>query len=148
MAIKFDKNISPIPLIPVRVGKNNNTVYAMIDTGSEISLFDYGIIGSLDVLTKESNQYELHMMSMLGEKRDESPKIAKAVLHPVGSEEKGFEMIGALSDLSSLSEYFRGTYKKDVYISILIGSDVLSDNKAIIDYLENKINFCDTSRKQ
>lgn len=133
---KFENINTPIPIVKYKLG--NEVCYAIIDSGSEQTVFDATFVKEHADLFKLRKEYNSRM-SLSGV----SPTGADIACH-FARATLGFrkpfeiEVEGLLMSLDHLSEHFN---KDGIKLSVLIGADVLAKHNARIDFDKQKLVF-------
>lgn len=129
---------SEIPLVRFRLG--DKMYYAIVDTGSEVSIIDEEMKDKIK--TREINA-ETSLVGVNGGTgyRNLVQGVCRATMETKDGEEVKVVLGGMLSDLSVLSRHFREDDGRYIPISILIGGDFLSHYKALIDYRNNSLSI-------
>lgn len=128
---------SRVPLVTFRALCGISRV-ALIDTGSEVSMFDQSLIGQGMRVVDEGKE-----TNFVGVNGDGGTSRITRVEGIVGmktrdGENKDVPVSGVIYDFTSLTDIFRKRTKKEVTVSALLGSDFLKAYNAKIDY-KNKI---------
>ena len=137
-----------VPLISVKLS-TGQTVIALIDTGADICLVDKRLVKGcpeLKALTQVVGKTTVRGIE------GERPFImAMTTLHAAPKElqegEVYIEVKAMLDDLSNLSEKMRETRALPGDVSLLIGSDVLREHRARIDYGKMEVTLYQTRKK-
>lgn len=132
---RFENADTTIPIVKYRLG--DGTYYAIIDSGSEQTVFDSDFVAEHDDLFRIRQENKMMSLSGVGEHPTEvNCRFASAII----GFRKSFsiEVEGILMSLNHLMEHFS---VHDIRITALIGSDVLSANNAHIDYTTHKLIF-------
>lgn len=131
VTLKFAYSKSPVPMIECRT-QSGKKFLALIDTGSEITIIDKSLDKEVYYVDKGIGNVVLH--SMHGEKEtSQSLCILKSLTNDTEGHELNFTIKGILSDLSSISEFMKETYEFTEPILVVIGSDTLCRESAVID---------------
>lgn len=132
--IPFVDYSSSVPLIKYRL-ENGSEGIAILDTGSELSLFDD------EYVRRHRDQFSLEytdeIIDIVGiQSRNEKAVInATAIVSTNGHIVK---LTGMMLSMSHITETIRtNSVRKDICISAMVGSDVLSKLNAKIDYKNN-----------
>jgi len=132
MKITFQKSKSDIPLIRFRLPGNDKYFTALVDTGSEVTLADETFVGENDI--EPIQEGEMKLQSINDKISHKTSKIQFDILFG----RKKYTANCLTTDLSRISAQFNRQYNEGLELSLLIGSDFLSDNKVDIDY-KNKV---------
>ena len=129
---------SEIPLVRFRLG--DKMYYAIVDTGSEVSIIDEEMKDKIK--TREINA-ETSLVGVNGGTgyRNLVQGACYATMETKDGEEVKVVLGGMLNDLSALSCHFRDEDGQYIPISIIIGGDFLSHYKALIDYRNNSLSI-------
>ena len=122
-----------VPLAIFRL-KNGKKYVAVIDTGSEVSMFDPGLQD--EGLNTLDNGDETSFVGVNGESGTVS---IVHVSDELDFKTKDGEIIsvpitGILYDMTDLTNVFQRKFNKDIVISAIIGSDFLKEYNAKIDF--------------
>lgn len=129
--LRFRK--SKVPLVTFRLA-DGEVYYAIVDTGSEISLLSADLKDKIETREIESSANLVGVNGKTGYKQ-----LLEGTAKPVFvTPDEGYELKGLLYDLGSLSNHFKDSKGNMVSISALIGGDFLKRYNAKIDY-ENSI---------
>ena len=127
---------SDVPVVKVRL--KDKEVYCIIDTGSEITLFDKSLKDSLTI-------QEVQKMSLVGVSGNNAAMtstVSTAVGIPMGKNKLFVaNLSGYLNDLSIVNNHFAGALDTDVRISILFGSDMFNLFNCKIDFEKRIVTF-------
>lgn len=136
---KFAYSRSPLPLLLCKTPKGKE-FFALIDTGSEITLLDKNLDDEIVEAQEEEQHLVLH--SMHGEE-ETSQRIGtiKTSILDIGCKEREINFNGVVSDLSSVSGFMKETYNMKQDILAVIGSDYLNKESAVIDCEQGKITI-------
>lgn len=137
VAIKIIGAKTGIPVIKFFPGSKSKEQYAVVDTGSEATVFDKGLGKNL-ILQDDKYAVSIHGMVKSGVKQFQSATVPMCI-----HSEKGELLIlnakGYATDMGELSlELEDGT---TVTISSIIGSDMLTEYNAKIDYDKKVLTF-------
>lgn len=139
--IPFAEESSRIPLISFRID-SNHMYYALVDTGSESTLFDQNLKSDGN-LTITPTDYKMSLIGLSGETCERRVMTADAILtiRDNMDTDNEVEVEGILSDLSVVSESIMERYGKHINVSVVIGSDFLKANGAKIDYRKKMLTL-------
>ena len=133
---RFENVDTTIPIIRYKL--NGEVCYAVVDSGSEQTVFDASFVRknmeSFSIRTDEDNR-----MSLSGV----SPHCADVACQYASTtidlgRNKVIAVEGILMPLDHLSDHFDN---HGLHLSLLLGADVLSDNNAKIDFVNQKVIF-------
>lgn len=140
LIIPFINRDFRIPLITFCLG--GKTLVAMVDTGSESTLFNQCISENEDFVTTGTN-YVMSLVGLSGATAQNRIFIAKATLEVYNQQGKSFTVPveGMLSDLSGVSKCIGERIGKDITVSAIIGSDYLARYMTEIDYKRKRLSI-------
>lgn len=128
---KFESLESPIPLIKCRTAAGTQ-FFAMVDTGSEITIIDKSLEQEADALNEDIS--DITLCSLSGEQSaNPSAYRLQSFVSDTEDIERSFNIKGILSNLSSISEFMQNSYGWADKILVVIGSDTLTSRNALID---------------
>jgi len=131
---------SRVPLVVFRLRDDSRHV-GVIDTGSEVSMFDFGMVE--EGLGTVNTQDETNFVGVNGET---AMTTVTRVLDTLRFNTKDGEEVlvpvsGLLYDMTGLTEVFRRKLKKDtIKISAIIGADFLKEYDSRIDFRKKTLN--------
>lgn len=138
--IPFIKSDFRIPLIYFTLGGKD--MVAMVDTGSESTLFNQDIPASENFVT-EGTGYVMNLIGLSGETAKQRIFGATATIEV--QDEKGetqsLSVEGILTDLSYVSKSIGERSGNNIDVNVIIGSDYMSENKATIDYKRRRLSI-------
>lgn len=146
--IKFVKVTNGIPVIRFFTENSSKEQYAILDTGSEISMFDSNFVKSAK---KEFNiKVTEHKINMIGVGADSNVPIVncagKVKLKCEGDNIYFLEFDNAMVfALDKLSNHITNEKGKQITVSAIFGNDLLNTIKAKIDY-ENRMLVINTDK--
>lgn len=128
-----------LPIVEFELGGEKQA--ALVDTGSESTLFAQEIPANEDFVLKGTN----YVMSLVGLSGETSKKriigaTAKLIVCDTFGNKQMITIEGMLTSLSTISEGIRERCGRDIKITAIIGSDFLKENDAIIDYGNNQLS--------
>lgn len=131
---------SRIPLVTFRLAGEEH--YAIIDTGSEVSIISEGLRDRIK--TKELG-VETNLVGVNGGTgyRNLVQGACHATLVTSGGEDVEVVLGGMLSDLRAISSHFRDKNGEFIPIAVLIGGDFLKHYEAKIDYKKKLLTIND-----
>ena len=141
--IPFMELSCKLPLIEFELGGEKQA--ALVDTGSESTLFAHDIPANEDFMLEGTN----YVMSLVGLSGETSKKriigaTAKLLFCDNHGKEQMVTIEGMLSDLSIISEGICERCGKDIKITAIIGSDFLKGKRAKIDYGNNQLSIIES----
>lgn len=145
--IQFSDVNSKLPLIDFDI--NGESYVALLDTGSESTLFDEKIVESDDYKI-EPTDYVMSLIGLSGEtgkKRIYSVRASINIKDNYSSGNNEYSQIvtlpidGIVSDLSQVSDNINERYGKKLNVSLIIGSDTLNKYGAKIDYRRKQLTI-------
>lgn len=141
--VRFLKTKSDVPLIEFFL-LNGKKAVALIDTGSESTLFDPGFVAAnKEEFTIKETKNKINLVGI--EKDSETSLITLETKIYISGEDENVHAILPLSavmmDLSHLREHFKKEYGTNMKIAAILGSDLLSDIKGKINFKEKTLMF-------
>lgn len=135
--IKFGEYPTPIPVFKCRTLDGKQFI-AMVDTGSEVTIFDQKLSDNL--ISEDEDETGITLHSIHGE--DESS--ASMYRLPLSvktdmSDDSSLHLKGIKSDLTSVSQFLKESYGWEEDLLIVIGSDTLKAMEWIVDFDNNQI---------
>lgn len=129
---------SKVPLVTFRLAGEEH--YAIIDTGSEITMLDIGL--KEKIKTKEIDT-ETNLVGVNGGSGYQNflQGACKAELNTVEGETINTMFGGMVHDLKAISSHFKDKNGEYIKISALIGGDFLRHYQAKIDYKKKTITI-------
>jgi len=139
--VKFESEKSDIPIIKILFGERKEC-YALLDTGSEQSLFDNEFVKQNKLLFEIDQRQEMLEMKGLTETNN-TPVLSWITLFRVGEgkESRVIPAEGVVFDLSHISDHLVNAYDEDIKIVAILGNDFLSRYNVIIDYEKREITL-------
>ena len=131
MKIPFVEFESKVPLVEFRVGEHG--FVALVDTGSESTLFDP------EILTKGGIE-PIHTgkaMDFVGFNGKTERAEILAVHDDFILDGQKVNIFGLVQDLSSIRKHLKDQYGKDMQVHAIFGSDFLENYDAILDFEEH-----------
>lgn len=129
-----------IPVIKIRFSGVDDEYYAMIDSGSAITMFNELLID--DIKHDVDTDCNISITGINGERTSDSSWItALCSSTDVNGEEVYFKFDGVTFDMKEINGYYNENYNIDTVFAMIIGSDVLSKLKAKINYEENTLDI-------
>lgn len=119
---------SKVPVVKLKLGERE--LFALVDTGSESSLFDESLREIEGIKVKELNS-DMSFVGLQGKTEDRKIVILSSEFK---SRRNKIRIAGIGADLSSISHHFKKSYNSDIVISILLGCDFLDTYEAVIDF--------------
>ena len=139
--VPFTTNYSDAPLIKLRQG--DLEFYALVDTGSEQTLIDSHFGGDMSDV-QDGQKEDITIVGYSGPHTEGSHPIAKIKCMVIGNaEEYPVTITAELSDLSPVQGCFDRRTGGEVIMPMIIGSDTLIKNEAIIDFAQKSFSFYD-----
>jgi len=141
--IPFNKCKSDIPLITFSLKEGGETYNAIIDSGSELTLFDGSLIRSNEnCFSRIPSGDEYNVVGLSDNKKIHVSELSTKLLLISNDNTKETIMVtGIETDLSDLSRAFADAHGKDYKPVVIIGSNELRRLGARIDYVKNVIQF-------
>lgn len=137
--IKFVECKSDVPIVKFILG-NGDTAYAIVDTGSETTLFDFDLL-----LGEHRSEFPLKKtrkkINFVGIQNDTESPLIKT--HPTirfldEEDDKRYLYIkiddAIFIGMRNLTQHIKDQYGTDMTISAILGSDVLSKMNAVVKY--------------
>ncbi len=132
---RFENVDTTIPVVKYHL--DDKIYYAIIDSGSEQTVFDSDFVAEHNDLFKMRQENKIMSLSGVGANPTET--VCRFASTVIGFRKPfSIEVEGILMSLRHLSEHFSA---RGIRITALIGSDVLSANNAHIDYNTHKLIF-------
>lgn len=129
---KFEDNPTKVPLVKIGVASTETPIYALIDTGAEVTLFGQEL-EQKNLISPVDTEQNISLIGFAGEK-DTSVHIGNLLAQFGDTEQVWITFSGLVSDLSFINKYIQSTYHVDYKVSALLGSDFLTKFKAKINY--------------
>lgn len=130
--VEFD---SKVPVVKLNLG--DRELFALVDTGSESTLFDKNLDG-INGIKKKELDHDMSFVGLQGKADDFKVVVLRGTFRHGDDKVK----IGGISaDLSTIGEHFKRNYNSDITISMLLGSDFLKEHNARIDYRNNTLSI-------
>jgi len=144
-AIKFEECKSEVPIVKFMLN-NGASAYAVIDTGSEATLFDFRLIKD------NKNEFPLNKtkskINFVGlQDSSETALINTSPTLQFSNKEDSSEFIhikvenGIVLDLSNINEHLKKQDNTSISISSVLGSDLLTSLNAKIDYKNKEMTI-------
>lgn len=138
--VPFTTNYSDAPLIKLRQG--DLEFYALVDTGSESTFIDKAFTGDMTVV-QGNYKTDVTYVSFTGSSTAPYTNVQMKCLAVGESSEYPLTIDATLSDLSPIQSYFDKWTGGEVKVPVLLGSDTLIKNEAIIDFARKSFSFHD-----
>lgn len=137
VSIPFVKYTADVPVVNFRIG--DDSLYAIIDTGAEVSLFDEKLKHSLKIV----DQIESKFVGVSGVTENKVVPILLGELSFPASNGNIFitKILGMTRNMDDISSHYSELIGDDRKISCIIGGDFLARLKAKIDYVKQEITF-------
>ncbi len=134
---------SDIPLVSFSLEEGGERYLAIIDTGSELTLFDYSFVKkNQDYFVDVQNDGEYNVVGVSDNKSIHvSEKSTNFIFKDVNDEDKEIPLLGLSTDLSDLSNRFMNTYGDEFNIVALIGSNEMRKLGCVIDFVKENISL-------
>lgn len=131
---------SKVPLVTFRLVDNDELYYAIIDTGSEISIINDSLRSKIK--TKEINA-ETNLVGVNGGTgyRNLTQGVCSIVFNDLNEENVNAVVGGMVSDLKAISSHFKNRNDEYISIAIIIGGDFLKHYNAKIDYKKKTLTI-------
>ena len=124
---------SKVPVVKLKL--DDRELFALVDTGSESTLFDESLREIEGIKVKELNS-DMSFVGLQGKTDDRRITILSADFK---LNEDTVRIGGISADLSSISDHFKRSYNSDIRISVLLGCDFLEAYDAVIDFEEHML---------
>lgn len=131
--IPFVKSKSEVPVIPFY--RNGKHLYALVDTGSESTLFDNSIVDDGTMFSIELER-EMDFIGLNG-KTEKKP--IRGVTSMVNMNGLDVQVSGINADLTSIRNHLNDMYDEDIRIDAVFGADFLGWYLAKIDFDKREI---------
>lgn len=135
ISVKFVTFESKVPIVEVRSGEF--AFHALVDTGSESTLFDPEVTRKGTVKPVKTGK-KMDFVGLSG-KTQRQEILAVHDDFVIGNQP--VNIFGLLSDLSSLRGHIKEMYGKEMPIHAILGSDFLKHYDAILDFEEQTMNL-------
>lgn len=119
---------SKVPVVKLKLGERE--LFALVDTGSESTLFDESLREIEGIKVKELNS-DMSFVGLQGKTEDKKISIFSGEFK---SRRSKIRIAGIGADLFSISHHFKKSYNSDIVISILLGCDFLDTYEAVINF--------------
>lgn len=145
--IPFMESGSKIPLIEFDI--DDNQYVALVDTGSESTLFDKSIPESENYKISETD-YEMSLVGLSGETGSNRVTVANAIInikdHYIKGNNEYTQIVtmpveAMITDLSYVSNGINERYGKHLVVKAILGSDFLKKYGAKIDYRRKQLSI-------
>lgn len=138
--IPFAETNSKIPLVEFKL--DGIWRIALLDTGSESTLFDYNIPES-EYFEKNETDFEMSLVGLSGETKKNRIINATAWLDmtDIYGNTSTMSINGILSDLTNISNGINERFGKHLNVSAVFGSDTLKKYGAKIDYRRQQLTI-------
>lgn len=131
---------SRVPLVLFRLTDDGDKHVGIIDTGSEVSMFDYSLKGS--GMDEMNDGVDTSFIGVNGSgKTSKVSQVKGELVFRSAETDCVVQAEGVLFDFGSLTEAFQRRTEKDISISALLGSDFLKKYDAKIDYRRKKLTI-------
>jgi len=135
--IKFIDIKSDVPIVRFML-HDGAEGYAIVDSGSEITSFDTEFINNhKDQVTVHKTESKMNIVGLNDNISTPVTKLDAAIMFSSDGISKVHIKDAMIYRLDVINFNLRLTYKTDIKISAIIGSDVLSKIRAVLDY-QNK----------
>lgn len=129
--VKLSDTENCIPVVRFHIG-NKQAGYAIVDTGSEVSIFDSAFIADNEQVFDKSATLPYAISHIAG--TDSNPKTEYySTTVSLGEEGTSFTMTALSYPLKHLSKFFRES-RENIDVTAIIGTDFLSNTKANINF--------------
>lgn len=137
LTIPFKKTKVRIPLVEFSFeGKDN--LCAIVDTGSESTIFDAGFLKENDLLKDDSKKMSLVGLNGEG---DELTIYMVNTFISLGKEGKKLPVEGISANLDTINEHIKAKHKEKTVVSVILGNDFLKKYKAKINYKTKELTL-------
>ena len=137
IVIKLINTKSGIPVIKCVLSHGKKSCYAVIDTGSEMTVFDKSLGKNIHYMNEEL------MCSINGMVASGEQSFKKAMLNLgikcAGNETLILYTLGYATEMTQIS--LQDKDGNEIPVSVIIGSDMLKHLDAKIDYEKNELRF-------
>ena len=132
--------INHVPVI--HVSYSDKDYLALVDTGSELTIFDSGIAHKENMITEDKGSWGLTLVTP-GGNSDKLTGHVSAELSMTCTDGSPYNVKfeGVTSDLSMITNYFNDGKKTDEEFLMILGNDTLHAMDAVIDYNKEVIRF-------
>lgn len=137
MTVPFRKTKVRIPLVEFSCGESDN-LCAIVDTGSESTIFDTKFVKENKLVTDESKTMTL--VGLAGE-GDELTIYQINTFLSFTEDRKKLSVEGISADLSSINDHIQKKHKEKTVVSVILGNDFLKKYKAKINYKAKELTL-------
>lgn len=135
--LKFE-NGTDIPIITMKLS-NGKKIHALLDTGSEQTVFDTSVVDvNKDCFTERAINHSLNVTSISSTKSYQTVIVAAELEAEEGSKRLLFD--GVKMPLGHVTSHFKSIIE-DCNIAVLIGSNIMSIYNVKIDYTTKTVTF-------
>lgn len=147
---KYEDFGEQLPIVPFYIdsaGKEEK-VYAILDTGSEMTIFDKKLVARHpEAFHVVKHDVMLNTIGIYGENKDYlTTACVSACFDETGNYDSNMfavQMEGNVLDIAYAAESYQQCHKSAVQISVLIGCDFLAKYKAVIDMEDKTLSLDD-----
>lgn len=135
--LKFE-NGTDIPIISMKLS-NGKKIHALLDTGSEQTVFDTSVVdNNKDCFTEHTVQHSLNVTGISSTKSFQTVIVATELETEEGTKKLLFD--GIKMPLGHVTSHFKAIIN-DCNIAVLIGSNIMSIYNVKIDYTSKTVTF-------
>lgn len=135
--LKFE-NGTDIPIITMKLS-NGKKIHALLDTGSEQTVFDTSVVDvNKDCFTERTINHSLNVTSISSTKSYQTVIVAAELEAEEGAKKLLFD--GVKMPLGHVTSHFKPIIE-DCNIAVLIGSNIMSIYNVKIDYTTKTVTF-------
>lgn len=129
--VKLSDTENSIPVVRFHIG-NALTGYAIVDTGSEVSIFDTVFVAENQNAFASSISLPCALAHIAGTDEDPKTKYYSTTV-TLGEEQKSFPITALSYPINHLSKFFRES-RENINVTAIFGTDFLSDTNANINF--------------
>lgn len=138
LTIPFRKSRVKIPLVDIFIEGAEENLSAIVDTGSESTIFDTDFVDEYGLLT--TNSWDMSLADLKGEDKPITIKEVDTYI-AFGDEEVKLHVTGISADLSGVKDHIKNKYKEPTRITCILGNDFLRKYKTKINYKTKEITL-------
>lgn len=136
LTIPFRKSRVKIPLVDISIGDEEEKLSAIVDTGSESTIFDTNFVEEYGLITTDS--WNMSLANINGEG---DPVTIRSVDTLISFNDVKFQVKGISVDLSGVKNHIEKKYKEPTRIAVILGDEFLKKYKAKINYKTKELTL-------
>jgi len=137
ITVPFKKSTVGVPLVEFSC-EGKDKLCAIVDTGSESTIFDTGFLKDNDLLKDDSRKMSL--VGLNGEGEELTIYQVNAFLS-FDEEGKKLPVEGISANLDTINGHIKMKHKEKTVVSVILGSDFLKKYKAKINYKAKELTL-------